>query len=269
MRKTSSLLAKAVVSGITCLSVLGLPLFAQQDRRLAFEQVVGQPRGLPQLPPQGAWGEVINVTSRWIVIQNHSGQQYPIALDDIGEFLCRWPSNVDRLGGQSVVEAVGRDLGSNVVEVTHVDVFEGADRSLVTPTYNSMLPSNAPVTTVDPAFNRFMNAWDYAGQNMLYGWAYPVAPGITEIPVRLHVVGTVLQRSPLELSVPGNNFATVVAGENVQFSVSQVTRGSITYARKGDYVFLLPTEVSPRGLVLSQLVLYKTMPFRQFNPAAR
>ena len=63
--------------------------------------------------------------------------------------------------------------------------------------------------------------------------------------------------------------ATVIAGENVQFSVSQVTKGSITYARKGDYVFLLPTEVSPRGLVLSQLVLYKTMPFRQFNPAAR
>ena len=25
-----------------------------QDRRLAFEQIVGHPRGLPQLPPQGA-----------------------------------------------------------------------------------------------------------------------------------------------------------------------------------------------------------------------
>src|SRR6516162_9994910 len=55
-----------------------------QDRRLAFDQVVGHPRGLPQLPPQGAWGEVINATPRWIVIQNHSGQQFPIALDDIG-----------------------------------------------------------------------------------------------------------------------------------------------------------------------------------------
>ena len=38
---------------------------------LVFDQVVGQPMGLPHLPPQGAWGEVINVTSRWIVIQNH------------------------------------------------------------------------------------------------------------------------------------------------------------------------------------------------------
>ena len=32
-----------------------------QDRGVAFDAVVGQPRGLPQLPPQGAWGEVINV----------------------------------------------------------------------------------------------------------------------------------------------------------------------------------------------------------------
>ena len=91
--------------------------------------------------------------------------------------------------------------------------FEGPDRTLVAPTYNSMLPNNVLVTAVDPTFNRFMNAWDYAGQNMLYGWAYPVRPGITGIPARLHVVGSVVQRSPLQLSVPGNNFATVVAGE--------------------------------------------------------
>ncbi len=156
-----------------------------------------------------------------------------------------------------------------MLEVSHVDVFEGPDRSLVAPTYNSMLPNNRLVTAVDPAFNRFMNAWDYAGQNMLYGWAYPVRPGISGIPARLHVVGSVVQRSPLQLAVPGNNFATIVAGENIQFTVSQVTRGSITYARKGDYVFLLPTEVNPKGLVVSQLVLYKSMPFRQFNPNAR
>ena len=62
------------------------------------------------------------------MIQNHSGQQFPIALDDIGEFLVRWPSSLDDHGGESLVEAVGNDLGSNVVEVTHVDVFEGPDR---------------------------------------------------------------------------------------------------------------------------------------------
>ena len=38
---------------------------------------------------------------------------------------------------------------------------------------------------------------------------------VTSLPIRLHVVGTVIQRVPLQLSLPGNNFATVVAGDNV------------------------------------------------------
>ncbi len=74
--------------------------------------------GCRSFRPHGAWGEVINATPRWLVIQNHSGQQYPIALEDIGEFLVRWPASVTGLGPESVVEAVGNDLGSNVVEVT-------------------------------------------------------------------------------------------------------------------------------------------------------
>ncbi len=240
-----------------------------QDPRLAFDQVVGHPRGLPQLPPQGAWGEVINATPRWLVIQNHSGQQYPVALEDIGEFLVRWPGSVNQLGPDSLVEAVGNDLGSNVVEVTHVDVFEGTDRTLVAPTYNSLLANNAVVTAIDPTFNRFMNAWDYAGQSMLYGWAYPITSGTNGIPSRLHVVGSVIECAPLRLAVPGNNFATVIPGNNVQFTVSQVTRGSMNYARKGDYAFLLPRAINPRGLSVAQLVLYKSISFRQFNPARR
>ena len=117
---------------------------------LVFDQVVGEPMGLPHLPPQGAWGEVINVTSRWIVMQNHSGQQFPIALDDINEFLVRWPISLDAVTNQAEVEAVGQDLGNNVVQSEHVDVFMGADRNLVSPTYNSLLPNNAMVTTLDP-----------------------------------------------------------------------------------------------------------------------
>jgi hypothetical protein len=268
MRKSRKLLVPSLLICLPCALLLGMPSRAQ-DPQLAFDQVVGHPRGLPQLPPQGAWGEVINATSRWLVIQNHSGQQYPIAVDDIGEFLVRWPSSLNSLGAQTVVEAVGRDLGSNVVETTHIDVFEGADRSLVAPTYNSMLPNNALVTAVDPTFNRYMNAWDYAGQYMLYGWAYPVPAGINGIPARTHVVGTVLQRNPLRISLPGNNMAAVVGGENVGFTITQVTRGSITYARKGDYAFLLPQAINPKGLVVSQLVLYKSIPFVQFQAAAR
>ena len=71
---------------------------------------------------------MINVTSRWIVIQNHSGQQFPIALDDIGEFLVRWPTSLDVLT-DAAVEAVGHDVGTNVVQTEHVDVFEGRSLS--------------------------------------------------------------------------------------------------------------------------------------------
>ena len=124
MRQSMRLRIKILFAGVALALALGLPS-AAQDRRVAFDQVVGQPRGLPQLPPQGAWGEVINVTSRWLVIQNHSGQQYPIALDDIGEFLVRWPSSVDRLGRRPGRGRRQRP-GLERLEVNHVDVIRGS-----------------------------------------------------------------------------------------------------------------------------------------------
>jgi hypothetical protein len=268
MRISSRSRLRFLLLFLPCALVLGMPSLAQ-DPDLAFQQIVGQPRGLPELPPQGAWGEIINATTRWIVIQNHSGQQYPISIEDIGEFLVRWPSSVDDLTANSWIEAVGPDLGSNILQTSHVDVFEGSDRTLVAPTYNRLLPNNSVVTTLDPGFNRLMNAWDYGGQMQLDGWAYPVSPGITGIPNRLHVVGNAVNRVPLRVGLPGGNFAEVIPGDAVQFTVSQVTRGSINYVRKGDYAYLMPLQINPRGVRLSQLVLYKSIPIRQFNPAVR
>ena len=124
---------------------------------------------------------------------------------DIGEFLV-WlagPAVSTAWGPQSVVEAVGRDAGSNMVEVSHVDVFEGSDRSLVQPTYNNLLPNNMVVTAVDPGFNRLMNGWDYAGQSQLYGWAYPTGMGGNFAPVRLHVVGTVIRPASAAVELAG------------------------------------------------------------------
>src|SRR6516165_5126560 len=83
---------------------LGMPSDAQLQPPL-FDQLVRAPNSLPGLPPEGAWGEIINATPRWVVIQNHAGQQFPISVDAIGQFLTRWPSSIDALGPQSVVEA--------------------------------------------------------------------------------------------------------------------------------------------------------------------
>ncbi len=263
MRESRTLWVRFLAMGFCCAMVPTMATLAQPGDP-AFDQVVGNPRGLPHLPPQGAWGEIINVTSRWIVIQNHTGQQYPIAINDIGEFLVRWPSSVDAMGERSMVEAIGQDLGNNVLQTDHVDVFEGADQALVAPTYNSLLPNNAIVTTIDPGFQRTMSPWDYGGQMLLHGWAYPVPAGMTGIPTRLHVVGVPVNRTPLRLGILGNNIATVVGPNGGQFSVTQVTRGDISHIKKGDYAFLLPQAITPRGLQVSQFVLYKSVPFAQF-----
>jgi len=238
-----------------------------------FDFDVNRPAGVPHMPPQGAWGEIINVTDRWLVLQNHIGQQFPINIEDVDEFLIRWPSSIDQISATSMVEAVGPSPGSNVVNTGHVDHFEGADRSLVAPTYNELLPNNMAVTTIDPGFNRFMNAWDYGGQNLLYGWAYPIMPGpgtgLSGNPTRLHVVGNLVNRVPMQIGLPGNNFATVLPNATGEITVTQVTLGSTRLTRKGDYAFLMPRQAKPRGLWVSQLVLYKTIPFRRFNAGGR
>ena len=96
-----------------------------------------------------------------------------------------------------------------------------------------------------------------------------MSPGIEGIPSRVHVVGSVVSRVPLQLNVPGNNIATVTPSADGEFTISQVTRGSFGYARKGDYAFMLPLAIRPKSLALSQLVLYKSMPLREFNAAPK
>lgn len=223
------------------------------------------PVSLPPTPPRGAWGEVVMANNRWMVVQNHQGQQFPIASDAVSQFLVRWPTTLNALTNQSVIEAIGPDLGSNTLRTDHVDVFEGADRDLVSPTYTSLLPNNRLVTTVDPGFNRFMNAFDIGSQNLLYGWAYPVNPGETGIPARLHVVGPAIETNPLRIAIPGNNFATVVPDQG-GMTLTQLTRGTVALAEKGDLVFLMPLNMTPRTVALSQLVLYKKIPLSQFRP---
>jgi len=220
---------------------------------------------LPPPPPRGAWGEIIMANERWLVVQNNQGQQFPVSAESIQQFLVRWPTSLNALTNQSWVEATGVDAGSMTVRTSHIDVYEGTDRSLVQPTYRSVLDFNRVVTTIDPSFQRMMNAFDIAGQNTLYGWAYPIDPGGNGIPGQFYTVGNALQNNPLQVGVPGNNVVTIIPDDAGNMSVSQVTRGTPSFAEKGDYVFLTPINLSQKSLVLSQLVLYKTIPLRDFK----
>jgi hypothetical protein len=264
--------ASAVAAAVAVAPAILLPARAQAPRpaadpdlrKGALDPAEGAPE-LPPPPPQGAWAEVIMATPKWLVVQNHQGQQFPIAMDAIGQFLIRWPYTLDELTEESVIEAIGPDLGSNTMRTEHVDVFEGADRSLVAPTYSSVLPNNRLVTAIDPGFNRFMNGFDIGTQNLLYGWAYPIAPANATMPARLHVVGNAVNANPLRVSVLGNNFATILPVEPGGMSITRVTRGNSSFAEKGDLAYLMPLETTPRTVTLSQVVLYKKIPIRRFR----
>jgi hypothetical protein len=214
---------------------------------------------------------VIFANAKWVVVQNEQGQQFPVAADAINQFLIRWPAAIADLSPSILVEAIGPEQAAMVIQTNHIDIFAGSDISLVQPGYASVLPIQRPVTAIDPTFQRNMNGFDIAAQNTLYSWVYPVSTGQNGIPGQMHAVGNAVMVNPLRLGVPGNNFVTVFPANPGGISISQVTRGSASFAKKGDFAFLTPIQggrssVGEKSLYLAQLVLYKQVRRDQFAP---
>jgi hypothetical protein len=156
-----------------------------------------------------------------------------------------------------------------VIRTNHIDLFAGSDQTLVQPGYASVLPIQRPVIAIDPTYQRYMNGFDIAAQNQLYSFVYPVSPGDNGIPGQMHAVGNAVSLNPLQLGVPGNNFITVLPAGPDGYSISQVTRGSSSFADKGDMAFLTPIQgraMGEKSLNLSQVVLYKQMRKDQYTP---
>ena len=213
--------------------------------------------GLQQvrIPPRGVWTEVISVTPRWMVVQNELGQQFPIASDRVRQFLIRWPSSTDQFTPQSMIEVTGPDAGSNFVIADHLDVYEADAQNLVSPAVNNLY-----------GYNRVLSSFDVDQQNT-YGVVYWMSPEEYAIPNRLHIVGR-------SVGAPGDIVRIAGFGQNwysIQpsvngMSVTQVTIGNNSYARRGDIAYIVPENVGARSLDISQLVLYKKMPLRMFQP---
>jgi hypothetical protein len=209
------------------------------------------------VPPEGAWGGVITVTQKWIVVQNLLGQQFPIPTDSINLFLVRWPTSPERLTTQSVVEATGLDAGSNRVQTDHIDVYEGSATQLVRPAFYRI-----------NGFGRISSPLDYIIDYNVYGDPFPgvtraMMPGEGGIPPRLHVVGPVVNRVPLQLAAPGNLLAGVIASP-AGLTMTQITPGSVSYVKPGDLVYFVPAAANVRGLALAQFVVYKAVPIDQY-----
>jgi hypothetical protein len=204
------------------------------------------------------WAQVLSVSKDWIVLQNAEGQQLPVNANAIRLFVIRWPTTVDRIRDDALLEITGLDLGSYRVQVDHVDVYEGAARNLVAP---GMLRVNA--------------GWaerpiDFTFDAPVYGEPFPgIAPppfrGFAAGPLQINVVGALTSRNPLTIGGPGiNNLLIVPAGPG-GYTMNQITPGSIDFVRPGDLAYFWPVEARLKSLILDQLVIYKRIPLDQFQ----
>lgn len=200
----------------------------------------------PQFAPEGVWARVVSATPKWLVLENAHGQQFPVAAEAINLFVIRWP--IDPLAADpfSYAEVTGVDLNNGQVVADQVDIYEGPNRALVTPTSQHLFGYNRVLTLVSP-FQ--MNTFTQSG----------LLPGEAAMPPRRHVVGPLISAAPLVIGAGANSAVTVVPGGNGVL-VTSVTPGSTALVAPGDLVWCLPAAANPRTLALSRLVVYKTAP---------
>lgn len=206
----------------------------------------------PRFEPGGSWARVITATPKWLVLENAAGQQFPVSFNAIELFVIRWPAGLGMAAPGTLAEATGIDLSNGSLLTGHLDLYQGAARSLVSPTSLVLVGFNRVMTPTDPyQMNTF-------GQ-------FTLLPGEELIPQRRHVVGPLISASPIVIATPGNQVAQVVPGAG-GMSITQVTIGSPSFVRPGDAVWFLPFNAGPQSLALGRMVVYKNVPMNQFVP---
>jgi len=206
----------------------------------------------PQFEPEGMWARVVSVTPKWIVLQNDTGQQFPVSVTAINGFFLRWPTNPALFAPDAWAEVTGLDATSGRVIASHVDVYEGAARRLVTPVSRRLIGYNRVMLPISP-----YRISTYGQLSLL--------PGEELIPPRRHVVGPILNRDPLVIATSGNDAVTVFPGNN-GLTLTRVTLGSASLIQVGDLVWTVPADANPKTLALDRLVVYKSVPYDQFVP---
>jgi hypothetical protein len=206
----------------------------------------------PTVPREGDWAEVIMANSRWMVLQNAQGQQFPLSFGDIRQFVIRWPTRLELVDPSAFLEATGVNVGSNQLRTNHIDVYEGTARTMVTPTVLNLFGANRVLTPFD------------VNQQQTYGTIFPMLPFEYAMPARLHVVGNILGVDPLRVGVDGNNWAVILPADD-GLNMTQVTVGTPTYVKKGDLVYYIPDTAGPKSLTVSRVILYKKIPLRDYT----
>jgi hypothetical protein len=229
--------------------------FAAGRSEAQYEGIMG--RGMPPAPkfaPQGDWLEVLTATPRWLVLQNQKGQQFPVDLDAVDLFLMRSPTTPERLGPDAWVAVFSLNRQSDRVVTDHLDVFQGAAKSLLP------APRRGPVNERgDYIFPLLMDTYETGFGDDFRRWP------VDGLPEYLDLVGKIVQGRPLVVESPDNTRITVVGPQGPP-ALSLVTFGSSATVLPGDQAWCLITSATPRTLILEQLWIHKAVPLDRIAP---
>jgi hypothetical protein len=198
------------------------------------------------------WAEVLSVTPRWVVLQAADGRQYPVDGASMGRFLVRWPITPPMVSPTALVEVEGLSPSVNVVATNNVEVYEGAARSLVTPTY---------ITPTDAGILRQYDAtYTFGFDSMNQFWSlYPSQPAVSMNNVNLltYMVAPVVNTVPLMLGSPSNQAVRVIPANGQNLQMTRIVVGTIDQLRPGDLVYAVPQFANNKSMSLSAAIVFK------------
>lgn len=207
------------------------------------------------------WAEVLSVTPKWVVLQSADGRQYPVDGASTGRFLVRWPITPSMVSRSALVEVEGMSPSVNILATNTVEVYEGAARSLVTPSF---------ITPTDAGILRQYDAtYTFGFDSMNQFWSlYPSQPAVAMNNVNLltYMVAPVVNTVPLMLGTPANQAVRVVPANGQSYQMTRIVVGTLEQLRPGDLVYAVPQFANKKAISLSAFIVFKNYAPAQNQP---
>lgn len=198
------------------------------------------------------WAEVLSVTPKWVVLQAADGRQYPVDGSATGRFLVRWPILPSMVSPSALVEVEGMSPSVNMLATNSVEVYEGAARSLVSPSY---------ITPTDAGILRQYDAtYTFGFDSMNQFWSlYPSQPAVAMNNVNLltYMVAPVVNVVPLLIGTPANQSVRVVPANGQSFQMTRIVVGTLDQLRPGDLVYAVPQFATNKAMSLATFIVFK------------
>jgi hypothetical protein len=175
-----------------------------------------------------------------------------VTANALGRFIVRWPILPSMVSPTALVEVEGMSPSANIVLTNNVEVYEGAARSFVTPTF--MTPTDAGI------LRQYDATYTFGFDSMNQFWSmYPSQPAVAmqNVPLATYIVAPVVNIMPLMLGTPSNQMMRVGPANGRTFDMTRNVVGTIDQLRTGDLVYAVPSAANPKAMGLSVLIVYK------------